>query len=133
VTINVLTLDGTTLPSPSAMTMRGEFLGGAVVLADGTLRRDLLDGDLKRRWTLSWVKLTAAQLATVQAEYEDAVAGDVAFNPPDLTPVYALTTPFAQTNAYTVNAGPTPGMTWEAYKAAGSVLYYRASFELFEV
>jgi hypothetical protein len=132
-TIYTTTLNGTALAAPAAMNGSAEFLGGATTLADGGLRRDLVDTSAKKRWSLSWVKLTATELGTIQTAFAAAVAGDVAFNPPDLEPLYDEDEPHAQTNAYTVNAGQTPRLTWEAYKIAGQALRYRAALELSEV
>jgi hypothetical protein len=131
VTIYATLLNGSTLASPAAMNGSDEFLGGATQLADGSLRRDLVQANGKLRWSLSWVKLTAAELATLQGAFAAAVAGDVEFSPPDLEPLYDEDD--EQTNAYTVNAGQNPRLTWEAYKVANQDLRYRASLELFEV
>lgn len=132
-TIYATILNGTTLAAPSAMNGSDEFLGGATTLADGSIRRDLVQADGKLRWSLAWVKLTKTELGTLQTAFAAAVAGDVEFNPPDQEPLYAEAEPHAQTNAYTVNAGQNPRLTWEAYKVAGQTLKYRASMELFEV
>ncbi len=95
------------------------YVGGAVTLANGALRRDLMDVNAKRRFSLAWVGLTSAELATIEAAYAAAVAGDVAFVGPD----------GASCN---VNAGPNPGLRKEAYKVAGGTLRWRCSFELWE-
>ena len=118
--INTIVVNSNNLPQVSQYSTRIEYLGGAVTLASGDLRRDLVDGNGKRRWTLTWAALTSTELGNVIAAHSSAVAGDVSFTSPDGT-------------GYTVNAGPNPTMTWEAYKVPGGVLKYRASMELWEV
>lgn len=111
-------LAGVTLAQISSYSVNSQYIGGAVTLASGALRRDLMVSGAKRRFSLAWVALTATQLATVRTQYALAVAGDVAFTGPDGTTA-------------TVNAGPTPTLNAEAYRAAGG-LRWRASFELWE-
>ncbi len=120
-------LNGDTLAQCSGFSVRLEFLGSAVTLASGGLRRDLVDANLKRRWTVSWTALTVGEAITIIEAWADAVAGDVYFIPPD----YTITDPETDLG-YTVNAGPNPQSTFEAYLVAGGTLRYRASVELWE-
>lgn len=90
-----------------------------MTLANGAIRRDLMVSGAKRRFSLAWVALTDAQLATVRTQYALAVAGDVTFVGPD----------GASCN---VNAGSSPAINAEAYRTAGG-LRWRASVELWEV
>jgi len=118
--INTIVINSVNQPQVSQYSIRIEYLGGSVTLANGGLRRDLVNANGKRRWSLSWSALTATQLGTVLTAHAAAVAGDVTFTSPDGT-------------GYTVNAGPNPVMSWEAYQVAGGALRYRASMELWEV
>lgn len=116
-------LNGATLAQCSSFSVRLEFLGSAVTLANGELRRDLVKTLVKRRWTLSWVALSVSEAITVIEAWAAAVAGDVKFIPPD----------YGTGTGYDVNAGANPQSTFEAYQVAGGTLRYRASIELWEV
>ena len=120
-------LNGATLAQCSSFSVRIEWLGSAVGLANGGLRRDLVNANLKRRWSLSWVALTVSEAITIIENWADAVAGDVKFIPPD----YTITDPETDLG-YDVNAGQNPQSTFEAYQVAGGSLRYRASIELWE-
>lgn len=115
------TLSGTALANVQQERTSYEWLGGAVTLASGAIRRDLVQAGAKRRWSLSWTALTAGELGTVTACYGAAVAGDVAFTAPDVA------------GTATVNAGERPGLTTETYTIAQGELRYRCSLELWEV
>ena len=121
-TINTIALGGHNLPQCQVFSVRVDYLGGATTLADGSLRRDLMDTACRHRWTLTWVSLTGTEIGNILHAFDGAVAGDVAFTAPDGT-------------GYTVNAGEKPTLSWDAYKVAGAggVLRYRASMELAEV
>lgn len=118
--INTIVVNSQNLPQCSQYTTRIEFLGGSVTLASGDLRRDLVDTSGKRRWTLTWAALTGTELGNVITAHGAAVAADVSFTSPDGT-------------GYTVNAGPSPSLSWEAYKVPGGTLLYRVTMELYEV
>lgn len=117
--INTIVLNSSNLPQVSGYSQRMEYLGGATVLANGDLRRDLVDSNGKRRWTLTWSALDSSGISTILSAWGAAVAADVSFTSPDGT-------------GYTVNAGQNPSMQWEAYKVAGGALRYRATLELWE-
>lgn len=112
-------LAGVTLAQVSSYSVNSQYIGGAVTLASGALRRDLMVSGAKRRFSLAWVALTDVQLATVRTQYALAVAGDVAFVGPDGV-------------SCNVNAGTSPGINAEAYRTAGG-LHWRVSLELWEV
>jgi hypothetical protein len=118
--INTIVINSVNQPQVSQYTTRIEYLGGSTILASGDLRRDLVDSNGKRRWTLTWASLDSTDLGKVITAHSSAVAADVGFTSPDGT-------------GYTVNAGPNPSMQWEAYKVPGGVLRYRVTMELFEV
>ncbi len=116
---NPLTLAGLTLPPAQTCNTQLEWIGGAVALAAGGLRRDLLQPGPKRRISLAWTLLTAAELTPILTAYTAAVAADVPFTGPDSVPL-------------TVNAGTSPGVRYEAVNVAGGALRFHASLELFE-
>jgi hypothetical protein len=111
-------LAGVTLAPVCSYSVNSQYVGGAVTLANGAIRRDLMASGAKRRFSLAWVALTDAQLATVRTQYTLAVTGDVAFTGPDGA-------------SCTVNAGANPALNAEAYRTAGG-LRWRASLELWE-
>jgi hypothetical protein len=114
-----ITLDETDLPQVSEFSVGVAYIGGAAQLADGGLRRDLMDASAKRRFSLAWTALSASELGDVLDGFDGAVAGDVDFDAPD-------------GGEYTVNAGTTPSLRYEAYVVAGGNLLYRCSMELWE-
>jgi len=122
-----LKLSGDTLAQCNNFSVTFAYVGSAVTLADGGLRRDLVDANYKRRWSLSWTALTQSELNTIIAAWADAVAGDVKFIPPD----YTISDPLIDLG-YDVNAGSNPQSTFEAYVVAGGTLRWRASIELWE-
>lgn len=117
--ISATKLNGVTLPQVASYSISTAYVGGAVTLASGQIRRDLMNNNAKRRISLAWVALTGAELATIEAAYHAAVQGDVAFVGPD-----GMTC--------NVNAGTTPGLNKEAFRVAGGALRWRCSFELWE-
>lgn len=116
-------LAGVTLPQVSSYSVNSQYVGGVVTLANGAIRRDLMVSGAKRRFSLAWVALTDAQLATVRTQYALAVAGDVAFVGPD----------GASCN---VNAGSSPAINavldqvWELVAACGGWFYCDADGKL---
>lgn len=112
-------LNNVTLADPTTYTVQGVWLGGAVQLANGNLRRDLVNGSMKRRFSLAWVALSSAQLAAITSAFAAAVAGDVPFVGPDGT-------------SCNVNAGMTPVLNYETFVVGGGALLYRCSLELWE-
>jgi hypothetical protein len=98
--------------------VRTEYLGAATTLANGKLRRDLVNTQAKRRFSLAWTRLSASQRADVEAAYDAAVKGEVAFVGPDGV-------------TCTVTAGPQPAASFEGWVSARKV-YFRGSLELYE-
>lgn len=117
--ISATKLNGVTLPQVASYSISTTYIGGAVTLATGQIRRDLMAANAKRRFSLAWVALTSAELATVEAAYHAAVNGDVAFVGADGI-------------SCNVNAGATPGLNKEAFRVAGGALRWRCSFDLWE-
>lgn len=116
--ISTLVLNGQALAPPSAYSKRTEYVGASTTLANGKLRRDLVQSQAKRRFTLAWTRLNAAQLAAVEAAYDAAVKGEVSFVGPDGV-------------ACTVTAGPQPSASFEGWVSARTV-FFRGSLELYE-
>lgn len=81
-TISAPTLAGVTLPHPSEMVPDVIFRGGVTVLADGSLRRDLVDATVMHSWRLVWYALTSTQLGDVQNGFAWAAAAPVVFVDP---------------------------------------------------
>ena len=94
--------------------------GGAIDLANGEIRRDLVDANAKRKFSLTWVDVSGTELAALLTAHAATVNGDVTFVPPE-------------GGSYTVNAGKTPSITYEAYRPSGADPRFRCSMELWEV
>ena len=77
-------LAGATLPPVAQDGYREgvEYRGGMTIMASGSMARDLLSATGKRAFELSWVSLSAANVATVLSAYEDIVAADGTFVAP---------------------------------------------------
>ena len=116
--ISTLSLNGVPLVAPSAFNVRTEYLGAATTLANGKLRRDLVNAQAKRRFSLAWTRLSASQRADVEGAYDAAVKGEVSFVGPDGV-------------SCTVTAGPQPSASFEGWVSARTV-FFRGSLELYE-
>jgi len=78
------TLDGVTLADPVSCPVRDRPIGSEVERADGSLVRRTTNSTGHRRiWMPKWDGITAAQLATLLTEWEDALQGAVNWSPPD--------------------------------------------------
>jgi hypothetical protein len=119
VSISAISLNGSSLPQASGFDVRSEYLAGVTTLANGDVRRDLVDANVKRRFVVSWVHVSASDRDTIETAYTAAVAGSVSF-----------VTPEGDTT--TVTAAPSPSMTAQGY-SDGKNMYYRLSLELWEV
>jgi hypothetical protein len=116
--IGAVALNSKALPVPAGYQVRVEYLGAPTKLADGSIRRDLVNSTGVRRYTLVWNALTEDDKDDIEDAYDDAVAGDVALTLPDST-------------SDTVTAKPSPSLQFEAYHSGG-VLRYRVTMELWE-
>jgi hypothetical protein len=114
-----ITLNSDALAMASEFSVSLAYIGGAAQLADGGLRRDLMDASAKRRISMAWTALTADELSTILGAFDDAVGADVSLVAPD-------------GGTYTVNAGTTPSLRYEAYVVAGGTWRFRCSMELWE-
>jgi hypothetical protein len=119
--VSATTLNGVTLPAPASYAVDGEFVGGAVLLADGSVRMDLMRQAPRRHFRLGWKELTAAELAVVLTAYTAAVT---------LTGGVVLETPDGE--RCTVNGGMTPGLQYEGRRRAQATVRYEVSLELWE-
>ena len=117
--VTVVTLNGTTLPQASGFDIRTEYLAGVTTLANGDIRRDLVDSNRKRRFVLSWVHQNKTNRDAIETAYTAAVAGAVNLVTPDGDTV-------------SVTAPPQPGIQASGY-STGAAMYYRISLELWEV
>jgi hypothetical protein len=74
-----LTLNSNNLPDPQVYKTSTFYRGAATVMADGTIRRDLVDSSAKRRFTLQWVAVTDANKTTLETAFADLDNGSQTF------------------------------------------------------
>lgn len=117
--IGTVTLNGATLAPPSTYKADVEYLGGVVVLADGSLRRDLVRSTARCKFSLAWVALTTDEKNALLAAWGAAVTTQVSFVAPDGT-------------STTVTAPEDARLSFESYQSQGSLLW-KSAIELWEV
>jgi len=85
------TLDGVTLANPIACSVDDAPIGPVVERADGSVvRRTTNSTGHRRTWHPQWKGITAAELATLLTEWEDALQGAVNWSPPDTASTYSV-------------------------------------------
>ena len=85
--------------------------GGTTILADGTLRRQLVQSANKRRFALRWKALTGTQKTAIETALNSAGSGSVSFTAPTGT-------------AYTVRLDESGDeIQFEAYITAGEMKF----------
>lgn len=115
-----ITLAGIVLAPENQFQSRLEWRGGATVLANGNIRRDLVQASPKHVFTLSWPWLTATDRANLESAYEAAVNGPVSFVAPD-------------GETYTVTAAEEAALEFDAFRSAGRLIYRTSAIVLREV
>jgi hypothetical protein len=109
-TISAITLNAQSLEQLSEYEIIDTPRGGITVLANGALRRDLVDSSMRKLFRLTWYALTGAQLATLRTAHASAIAGVVAWADPD-------------GDSYYVTADETGSLNTVAYKSGGSLVW----------
>ena len=75
-------LNSVTLPSPDQYEEYVGVRGGTTVLADGSLRRQLVQSGNKRRFVLGWTRLTGTQKTTLETALNSAASASRSFTAP---------------------------------------------------
>lgn len=109
-TISAITLAGESLAQVSEYEIVDTPRGGVTILANGALRRDLVDTSLRKLFRLTWYALTGAQLATLRTAHTLAMTGVVVWADPD-------------GSSYYVTADETGSINTVAYKSGTSLVW----------
>lgn len=89
-----------TMPKVTAYIEEPMYYGGHVITAVGSVRWQLVDANIRRRFTMEWTALTEAQVTTVETGWALVDNGTAAFTSP-------------RNGSYTVDRDPdTPFLTW---------------------
>lgn len=83
--ISITKLNGVTLKQVSGYDFDEAYLGGLAEMANGDLRRQLVRATPVRTVTLTWAKLTTAELAAIRTAFAPAMTGSVLLELPDGT------------------------------------------------
>jgi len=113
-------LAGTTLAHPSAFSEEVEFRGTSVEMASGAQSTDLVVAAAKRRFSVTWQTLTAAEKADIITAFTAIKQASGSFTSPDST-------------VYTVTRAGDAVLNFEYVQIAGGNFRYAGSLQLREV
>ena len=107
-------LGAITLPQCSEYQESFDYRGVTTEMADGSERIDLVSTTGKREFSLSWLNITAAQVAIVVSALEVIKTSYLALN-------------FTSPNGTTYTVTRASGLAWKAAHAGGNLVYSSSS------
>lgn len=113
-------INGVTLPPISDYKETFGLLGSSSILANGSLRRDLLTNYKCRKFYLAWTKLSGDEKATIETAFEYVMKN-----------IASYTSPTGEAYDVTVD-DVAEDIEFTAFMSAGQ-MYFRTSFTLRQV